>query len=55
MFKGLSSTKTATENWDALISSGAAVQSGTAHDTLRPSNMTASKLSNYAGDVFKFV
>ena len=41
MFKGLSARNTATQNWDALVSSGAAVQSGAnvtitdaAHDVL---------------------
>ena len=62
MFKGLSSINTSTQNWDALISSGAALQSGanvtitdTAHDTLTLNNVTLSTLSNHAGDVFKFV
>ena len=62
MFKGLSSTNTATQNWDALIANGAVVQSGgnvtitdTAHDTLTVNSMTTSMLSNHAGNVFKFV
>jgi hypothetical protein len=62
MFKGLSSRNTATQNWDALVSSGAAVQSGanvaitdTAHDVLTLNNVTTSMLSHYAGNVFKFV
>ena len=62
MFKGLSSTNTAIQNWDALVSSGAAVQSGAnvtitdaAHDILTLNNMTTSTLSHYAGNVFKFV
>ncbi len=62
MFKGLSPTNTATQNWDALMSSGAAVQSGanvtvtdTAHDTLTLNNVTTSMLANHASNVFKFV
>jgi Bacterial Ig-like domain len=62
MFKGLSSRNTATQNWDALVSSGAAVQSGAnvsitdaAHDVLTLNNVTTSMLSHYAGSVFKFV
>jgi hypothetical protein len=62
MFKGLSSRSTATQNWDALVSSGAAVQSGAnvaitdaARDVLTLNNATTSMLSHYAGNVFKFV
>ena len=62
MFKGLSSTNTATQNWNALLSSGAAVQSGAnvtitdpAHDVLTLNNVTTSMLSNHASEVFKFV
>jgi Bacterial Ig-like domain len=62
MFKGLSPTNTATQNWDALVSSGAAVQSGAnvtitdaAHDILTLNNMTTSTLTNHASNVFKFV
>jgi hypothetical protein len=62
MFKGLSARNTATQNWDALVSSGAAVQSGAnvaitdaAHDVLTLNNVTTSMLSHYAGNVFKFV
>ena len=62
MFKGLSSTNTATQNWNALLSSGAAVQSGAnvtitdpAQDVLTLNNVTTSMLSNHASEVFKFV
>jgi hypothetical protein len=62
MFQGLSSRNTATQNWDALVSSGGAVQSGAnvvitdaAHDVLTLNNVTTSMLSHYAGSVFKFV
>jgi hypothetical protein len=62
MFKGLSSRNTATQNWDALVTSGAAVRSGAnvaitdaAHDVLTLNNVTTSMLSHYAGNVFKFV
>jgi parallel beta-helix repeat protein len=61
MFKGLSSTNSATQNWNALLSSGAAVPSGaktptpdTAHDMLTLNNVTTSLLSNHASEVFKF-
>ena len=61
MFKGLSSTNTAAQNWNALLSSGAAVQSGAnvtitdpAHDILTLNNVTTSMLSNHASEVFKF-
>ena len=61
MFKGLSSTNTATQNWNALLSSGAAVQSGAnvtitdpAQDVLTLNNVTTSMLSNHASEVFKF-
>ena len=60
-FKG-SPTNTATQNWDALVSSGAVVPSGAnvtitdaAHDTLTLNNITTSMLSDYAGNVLKFV
>ena len=62
MFKGLNPTNTSTQNWDALISSGAAVQSGAnvtitdaAHDILTLNSVTTSMLSQHAGSVFKFV
>ena len=62
MFKGLSSTKTATQNWEALMSGGAVAQSGAnvtitdaAHDILTLNNVTTSMLSHDAGNVFKFV
>ena len=62
MFKRLNPTNTSTQNWDALISSGAAVQSGAnvtitdaAHDILTLNSVTTSMLSQHAGSVFKFV
>ena len=62
MFKGLNPTNTSTQNWDALISSGAAVQSGAnvtitdaAHDILTLNSVTTSMLTQHAGSVFKFV
>jgi Bacterial Ig domain len=61
MFKGVSSTNTAPQNWNALLSSGAAVQTGAnvtitdaARDTLTLNSMTISTLSHDAGSVFKF-
>jgi large repetitive protein len=62
LFKGLSSTNTATQNWNALLSSGAAVQSGAnvtitdaAHDVLTLNNAAISTLSRDASSLFKFV
>jgi hypothetical protein len=62
MFKGLSSTNSATQNWDALLSSGAAVQSGAnvtitdaAQEILTLHNMATSTLSSHAAEVFKYV
>jgi hypothetical protein len=62
MFKGLSSTNTAIQNWNALLSSGAAVQSGAnvtitdaAHDILTLNNVAISALSHDASNAFKFV
>ena len=61
MFRGLNSMNTAAQNWNALLSSGATVQSGgnvtitdAAHDVLTLNNITTSMLSNSAGNVFKF-
>jgi hypothetical protein len=52
---------TAAQNWNALLSSGAAVQSGgnvtitdAAHDVLTLNKITTSMLINSAGNVFKF-
>jgi hypothetical protein len=62
MSKGLSSTNTASQNWNALLSGGAAVQSGAnvtitdaAHDILTLNNVTTSMLHHDASNVFKFV
>jgi large repetitive protein len=62
MFKGLSSTNTAIQNWNALLSSGAAVQAGAnvtitdaAHDILTLNNVAISALSHDASNAFKFV
>ena len=61
MFSGLSSINTATQNWAELLSSGAAVQSGTnvtitdsAHDVLTLMGVTTSTLPASANSVFKF-
>ena len=61
MFRGLNSMNTAAQNWNALLSSGATVQSGgnvtitdAAHDVLTLNNITTSMLSNSADNVFKF-
>ncbi len=61
MFNGLSPTNTPAEDWTALLSSGAAVQSGknviitdNADDTLALNNVTTSMLTKYASSDFKF-
>jgi hypothetical protein len=62
MFKGLSSSNTAAQDVDALLSSGAMAQSGPnvtitdlAHDVLTLRGVTTSALSLHASSVFKFV
>jgi hypothetical protein len=62
MFSGLSSSNTAVQNFAAVLSSGAAAQSGSnvtitdsAHDVLTLVGVTTTTLSQNANSVFKFV
>jgi hypothetical protein len=60
--QGLGSTNTSAQNWGVLVCSSAAVQSGpnvtitdTVHNILTLNNVTTPVLSNYAGNVSRFV